>query len=97
MTRLSLIVIAALTLLMSAGGCVGENGGPDGEPSVSSDQGTDRVSQAVIIAKEIRSNPDAAQAILERHGMNAEQFEALMFEIAEDEEMSRAYSAAMGS
>jgi len=50
--------------------------------------------KAAKIANEIAANPNDAEAVLERHGMTATQFEALMYEIAEDEELSEAYERA---
>ena len=72
-------VAAALSLFACAGGSGG------GETK-------DRAAKATAIAKEIRANPDDAKAVLEKHGMTAEELEALMFEIANDPELSAAYT-----
>jgi len=55
----------------------------------------DVVEKAVTIAKEIEADPDAVEEILERHGLDAEQFENMIYEISSDPELSRAYNAAM--
>ncbi len=55
----------------------------------------DTVTLAVEIAKEIADDPDHAAEILSRHGMTEKQFEAMMFDIAVDPDLSRRYSAAM--
>jgi len=53
------------------------------------------VAQAVAIANAIRVNRDAAECILEQHGMTEEQFDMLILEIAEDGELSPASAVAM--
>jgi len=55
----------------------------------------DKVTLAVSIAKEIADDPDHAADVLSQHGMTEKQFEALMFDIAADPDLSRRYSAAM--
>ena len=45
------------------------------------------------IARAIDKEPDRAEAILQEHGLSVEELEALMFEIAEDPELSAAYEA----
>lgn len=52
--------------------------------------------KAVTIAKEIKASPDDAEAILKKHGMTEEQFEALMFEIAEDPKRAEAFASKVG-
>ncbi len=54
----------------------------------------DMVQSAAKIATEIEAEPDRAAAILESHGMTPEQFQALMYEIAQDPAKSEAYAAA---
>lgn len=46
--------------------------------------GVDKVDQAITIAKELRAKPDDAEKILGQHGMSADQWEELMYEIASD-------------
>ena len=55
----------------------------------------DKVDQAVTIAKELRAKPDDAEQILGRHNLTADQWEALMFEIAEDAALSDKFEAGL--
>lgn len=55
----------------------------------------DKVDQAVTIAKELRAKPDDAEKILGQHNMTAEQWEALMYEIAEDPALAAQYEAGL--
>ena len=55
-----------------------------------------KAAQAAAIAKDLRANPDDADAILAKHGMTRQQFEDLMYEIAADPAMSEAYTAKVG-
>lgn len=57
--------------------------------------GGSKVDQAVTIANELRAAPDDAEQILGRHQMNADQWEALMYEIANDPEMAAQYEAGL--
>ncbi|MBL9104433.1 MAG: hypothetical protein JNL82_26040 [Myxococcales bacterium] len=53
-----------------------------------------KADQAVTIAKQLRAaKPDDAEKILAEHGMTADQWEALMFEIAEDPALAAKYEA----
>lgn len=49
---------------------------------------------AAGIAQEISQNPDQADAILAKHGMNRDDLETLMIEVAKDPKLREAYSAA---
>lgn len=51
-----------------------------------------RVEKAVTVANAIASNPDSADEILEKNGLDREKFEALMYEIAKDPELSQLYA-----
>ena len=53
--------------------------------------------RAAAIAREIRANPDGTEAILDEHDMTIEEFEALMYDVAADPEMSQRYQAAVGT
>jgi hypothetical protein len=55
-----------------------------------------KVETAAAVARELRSNPAAADEVLRRHGMTEQRFEELMYEIAEDPEMSEAYAKRVG-
>jgi hypothetical protein len=54
-----------------------------------------KVDQAIAVAKELRARPDDAEKILADHKMTAEQWEALMFEIAEDPALAAQYEAGL--
>lgn len=58
--------------------------------------GEDPVTRAVAVAKALEAEPDNAVEVLERASMTPEEYEALMYEIAADPEMTRAYRNAMG-
>ena len=49
------------------------------------------VERGAAIAREIRAEPAKAEAILEEHEITIEEFEALMYEIAADPELSARY------
>jgi hypothetical protein len=51
--------------------------------------------RAAEIAGEMRAEPDRSAQILEEHDMTIEEFEALMYEVASDPELSRRYSEAL--
>lgn len=55
-----------------------------------------KAEQAIAIAKELRANPAEAEAILKKHNLTVEQWEALMFEIAEDPALSAKFEAGLG-
>ena len=55
----------------------------------------DKASMAAAIAKEIRANPGKRDAILKKHDMTAKDLESLLYEIASDPELSKAYLAAL--
>lgn len=57
--------------------------------------GGGKAEQAVTIAKELRAKPDEAEAILKKHNLTEEQWEALMFEIAEDPALSEKFEAGL--
>lgn len=54
-----------------------------------------KVDQAVAIAKELRERPDAAEKILGAHQMTAEQWETLMYEIADDPALAEQFEAGL--
>ncbi len=54
-----------------------------------------KAERAAVIAKEVKASPDAAEEILDKYEMTADDFEALMFEIAEDPELSDTYTKAL--
>jgi hypothetical protein len=55
----------------------------------------DKVEQAVAVAKELRERPADAEKILAEHNLSVEQWEALMFEIADDSALAARFEAAL--
>jgi len=68
--------------------------GDESAPAASRDQGM--VDVAARIAREIEARPDQASAILERYGKTREEFEKMLYDIAADPDLSRAYTQALG-
>ncbi len=56
----------------------------------------DLVERAATIALEIEAAPEATEEILERHGLDVEEFEEMLMTISEDEELRKAYNARLG-
>lgn len=54
----------------------------------------DKVKVAAAIAREISAAPELADEILGKHGLDRDRFDAIMFEIAGDPAMTKAYMAA---
>jgi hypothetical protein len=50
--------------------------------------------RAVIVARAIRANPAAADSILAAHGLTRAGLDSLMYEIAADSALARAYTEA---
>lgn len=78
--------VLAIALLGCGNGRVG-GGAPETSPS--------KAERAAAITKELRANPDAAEATLAKHGMTPEEWTALMSDIAADEALTREYEAAL--
>jgi hypothetical protein len=55
-----------------------------------------KVDRAARISRAIQADPDHAEDVLRQNGMTEDQFEALLYEIAADPQMSRDYSARTG-
>ena len=64
---------------------------PDEEPLPPLDP---KVEQAVTLANQISADPNQADSILESAGMDRDGFEALLYEIAKDPELSKSYAIA---
>lgn len=58
------------------------------------DPGAEKVKAAASIAKEISADPEHADDILARHGLDRDKLGDMMFEIASNPELSNAYEAA---
>lgn len=67
-----------------------------GSPSDSGGDGVDtgKATQAAAVADDIARNPDDPQAALDAHGMTMDEFDALMFEVAADPALTKAYEEA---
>jgi hypothetical protein len=97
MRRTSLLLLAALFVVFI--GCGGSEPEPASEAeretgSAAATASADLVTRAAEISKAIEADPDAAEEILQRYEITVEEFEQLMFEIAADPELSKAFEAA---
>jgi len=84
--RTALVSLLLLSLLLAACGDAGNGDGDAAAP--------EKAVKAAAIADEIAAAPDQMESILEKHGMTADEFVALQFEISEDDVLSAAYEAA---
>jgi hypothetical protein len=90
--------IALIGLALIVVGCGGGETGYDSTEQTSMKDAGDVpevVQKAITIAQEIEGDPDNAEAILEKHGITEEGFEDLMYQIAQDPELSRSYNEAL--
>lgn len=100
MTRSLLTVVMAVAMVsVGCGGAAeppaGTRGAEEGAaPAASRDQGL--VDSTARIANEIEARPDQAVEILRKHGKTREEFERMLYDIAADPELSRAYQQALG-
>jgi hypothetical protein len=92
--RLLLVLILLLTMAVA---CGGSDSGPAGEPEAvaGAEAAKDLPTRAAEITLAVEADPDSADAILEQHGVTVDEFEEMMFEIAADPELTRAYEAAL--
>jgi hypothetical protein len=89
------IAVVALLSLWPVG-CGGGGGSAAPDPATaqpSAEPGI--VERAVAIAREIEADPDSTEEILASHDLDLERFEAMLYEIGGDPELSKAYNAAM--
>lgn len=54
-----------------------------------------KLDQAVAVARDLRARPGEPEKVLAEHQLSAEQWEALMFEIADDPALAGQYEAAL--
>jgi hypothetical protein len=100
--RFLMTVAIGLALALASYGCGGaadrqegaQSAGDGAAATASPAQGM--VDVAARIAREIEARPDQADAILERYGKTREEFEAMLYDIAADPDLSRAYKEARG-
>jgi hypothetical protein len=89
----------AAVLLAGCGGAP-QSESTSAEGPVAADVGarhSDDVERIAAIAREIEAAPDRAMDILTAHGLTAEQFQDVLYEIAADSEKSEAYARAKGA
>ncbi|TNE85726.1 MAG: hypothetical protein EP330_24635 [Deltaproteobacteria bacterium] len=92
----NLIPIALVSMLLACGG--GDPAPADApEPAAAAADASDAGTRAATIAKEVRAAPGDVDAILKKHGLNTEEFEALLYEVAASSELSAKYLAALDS
>jgi len=102
MMRLPAMVTLALALALVFCGCGGSGDSQTGSQRAgdastsSASGGQGQVDLASRIAREIEARPDQADEILERHGKTRQEFEKLLYDIAADPDLSRAYTQALG-
>ncbi|HEY8380163.1 MAG TPA: hypothetical protein VIK91_26920 [Nannocystis sp.] len=63
-------------------------------PTAEPDPNAEKVKTAAAIAREIAADPEHADEVLRRHGLDREKLDAMMFEIAADPALTEAYMAA---
>jgi hypothetical protein len=89
--------------VMTLTGCSGETGSPPSEsssaaiPRTLTPEQQAKVDKAAAVARALEAPGQTPDQVLQQHGMTEQQFNDLLFEIAEDEAMSAAYDAKVGS
>lgn len=58
------------------------------------DPNAEKVRTAAIVAREIAADPEHADEVLTRHGLDRDKLDAMMFEIAADPALTEAYMTA---
>lgn len=58
------------------------------------DPNAEKVNAAATVAREIAANPEHADEVLTKHGLDRAKLDAMMFEIAADPALTEAYMAA---
>jgi hypothetical protein len=87
-------VLPAIAAVIALGGCGGSGSRDTAETAAEAPAGASVEARAASIADAIEARPTAADSILAANGMDLESFEALMFEIAADEQRTAAFQAA---
>ncbi|MBZ5715162.1 hypothetical protein [Nannocystis pusilla] len=67
---------------------------PKPEEPVKPDPAQEKVQIAAAVAKEIAADPEHADDVLTKHGLDRAKLDAMMFEIAADPALTEAYMAA---
>ena len=95
------VPVGALIVLLIAftAGCPAreteESGSGEEAAVVESAPLPEQVQKAVDVARALEADPDRVEAILEEAVMTADEYEALLYDIAADPELSRLYNEAM--
>lgn len=104
--RWTLSVLAALALAACSGepgatessrrpsGTVGAAAAP--APRALTDAERAMVDKAAAVARAIEANPEGAGQVLQQHGLTQEQFEAMLYDIAADPDLTAVYTARLG-
>ncbi|WAS96951.1 hypothetical protein [Nannocystis punicea] len=71
-----------------------EEPAPKPETAPKPDPGSEKVQVAAAVAKEIAADPEHADDVLAKHGLDRSKLDAMMFEIAADPALTEAYMAA---
>ena len=103
MMRRTSWLVGCLVLTTALSGCSGPGTEHPDKPvapqaaveQTSAADPSDPVLRAVAVAREIEADPEDLDAILKRHGLTAEAFEDLLYEISSDPEQSKAYNTAL--
>jgi len=95
---MALTALAAGIALFSFG-CAKPPASDDAAPAVTAEQNhaapsLDKAREAAAIAVAIEKEPGRLRAILEAHATTPEAFQELLYEIAQDPELTEAYEAA---
>jgi len=93
MRRAGLLLLIGCCLIVA--GCAAPEPEQAAQSTVAADATNDVVQRAVEIARAIEADPDAAERILEDHGLTVEQFEQMMYDISADPDLSKAYEAGL--
>jgi hypothetical protein len=95
MTKTLAVAGLILGFVFAGIGCAGPEQAQPASSGAQTKPGPEKVELAAEIAREIQKAPGDADAILEKHGTTREEFEELLYEIAADPELSRAYREAV--
>lgn len=93
MKRAGLLLFIGCCLIVA--GCAAPEPEQPAQETAVTDVASDVVQRAVAIAKAIEADPDATEQILETHGLTADDFEQMMYEISADPALSKAYEAGL--
>jgi hypothetical protein len=98
----TIVGAGAFLLAIVAIGCSSSSSTGDGTtesaaPPASGAPTVEQAREAGTVARAIQDEPNRMSAILAEHGMTAESFENMIFEIAKDPKLTDAYEDAKGT